>query len=108
VIGRSIRLKLTLANVALAFVSIVVIGILGLWLQQQTYRTNLRDRTIVEAELVADGLLEALERGIALPPIVARLEQVTRARVVAIGMNGQLLAGSAGQPEATENLAAHP
>ena len=45
----SLRLKLSLAYVALAIMCTVALGGLGLWLQQQTYLTNLRERLSIEA-----------------------------------------------------------
>jgi two-component system phosphate regulon sensor histidine kinase PhoR len=107
-VGRSIRLKLTLANVTLALISIVAIGLLGLLLQQQAYRTGLRERMRIEGALIADELLEATERGGALAPAVARLADITGTRVTVISMEGQVLADSAGQPEQMENHAERP
>jgi hypothetical protein len=100
-ISRSIRLQLTLANVTLALVSIVAIGALGVLLQRQTYLDNLRERMSVETELVADDLLEALER-VFHCPLPSRLARITGARLTVITMNGQVLADSAGQPDLME------
>ena len=49
----SLRLKLTLAYVALAIVCTFALGAAGIRLQQQTYLTNLHERLVSEADLGA-------------------------------------------------------
>ena len=104
----SLRLKLSLAYVALAIMCTVALGGLGLWLQQQTYLTNLRERLSSEAQLAADAVAAPLAAGAPLEATVGRQAGITGARVTIITPDGSVLADSVAQPETMENHATRP
>ena len=92
----SLRLKLTLAYVALAIVCTFALGAVGLRLQQETYLANLRERLASEAELAADAVARALESDAPLAPVVQRLADITGAHITVVDAAGVVLADTTG------------
>jgi two-component system phosphate regulon sensor histidine kinase PhoR len=95
-VSLSLRLKLTLAYVALAIVCTFALGAVGLRLQQETYLANLRERLASEAELAADAVARALESDAPLAPVVQRLADITGARITVVDAAGVVLADTTG------------
>lgn len=104
----SLRLKLTLAYVALAIVCTFALGAVGLRLQQETYLANLRERLASEAELAADAVARALESDAPLAPVVQRLADITGAHITVVDAAGVVLADTTSDAGSMEPQGSQP
>lgn len=104
----SLRLKLSLAYVALAIICTFALGGLGLYLQRQTYLTNLQERLSAEAQLAADAVAPDVAAGRLTDATLLRLAGITGARVTVVAPDGVVLADSVANPGTMENHATRP
>jgi two-component system phosphate regulon sensor histidine kinase PhoR len=107
-VSLSLRLKLTLAYVALAIVCTFALGAVGLRLQQETYLANLRERLASEAELAADAVARALESDAPLAPVVQRLADITGAHITVVDAAGVVLADTTSDAGSMEPQGSQP